>query len=191
MPKIALRYVGDDKALQRRLESTDGKQYFEPVDAREVIASGNPDYEIDDESRKLLGVYFEPRMKGLSVPQLQGEDAELQTGLSHEKYGRSQVVKAVPDALQPPTVRPMNTTDRPLNMEEAQEQGQARMSAQVDEDERRRLEAEGGAANDSRPALSEGLTKDEIIAELDSRGVAHNRSAKKEELADLLDRQPR
>lgn len=179
MTKIALRYTGSDEAVKRRLEATDGVQYFEPVDAREILATPGNEYEPDEESRKLLGLRFDPRLKGLSVPQLQGADTELQTGLSHEKYARDQVVKSVPDAMQPTMMRPQTTTGRPLDLDAAREgagngQGDPRFGQP-----------------DGAVKLSEGLTKDEIKSELQSRGVEFDAKASKDELAELLDRQPR
>jgi hypothetical protein len=178
--KIGLRYTGSDEREIARLKATDGVLYVEPVDAREILATPGNEYEPDKESAKLLGVYFEPRTQGLSVPQLQSGDEELQTGLSHEKYGRSQVVKAVPDGFAPTAMRPMTTTGRPLSLDAARDpntedgRGDARFSQQ-----------DGPGA----PA-SEGLTKDELKAELDRRGVQYERDANKAELADLLDKQP-
>jgi hypothetical protein len=182
MPKIALRYTGDDKAVQARLEATNGLQYFEPVDAREVLATPGNEYDVDDETRKLLGVYFEPRMQGLSVPQLQGDDAELQTGISADKYARSQVVKAVPEAMQPTATRPMTTTGRSLNLDEAREgvnggEGDPRFSQQ-----------DGAGAGDNKPR-SEGMTKSEMQTFLRERGVQFDSGANKDELAELVDKQ--
>jgi hypothetical protein len=119
--KIGLRYTGSDEREIARLKATDGVLYVEPVDAREILATPGNEYEPDKESAKLLGVYFEPRTQGLSVPQLQSGDEELQTGLSHEKYGRSQVVKAVPDGFAPTAMRPMTTTGRPLSLDAARD----------------------------------------------------------------------
>jgi hypothetical protein len=185
MPKIALRYKGDDEALNKKLEATEGVQLFEPIDAREILASSE-DYEIDEESRKLLGMQYDPRFVGegenaVNIPQLQGADAELSTGLSAEKYGRSQVVKAVPEGSQPTASMPMSTTGRSLNLEE------------------RRNESAAGVANDPRMGYqqapqdggtraSEGMTTDEMRAALKAKGVQFPADAKKAELAELVDR---
>lgn len=183
MPKIALRYTGSDEAMQKRLESSDGVQYFEPIDAREILATPGNEYEADEDSRKLLGVYYEPRTQGLSVPQLQGGDEELQTGLSHEKYGRSQVVKAVPDSMVPTAMRPMTTTGRPLDVDAAREgDGEGGGDA--------RFQQGDGIGGDNAP-LSDGMSKDEIKAELQRRGVEFDSRASKDDLAAMLDRQPR
>lgn len=116
MPKIALRYVGSDENMQKQLEATDGVAFMEPVDAREVLASGNEDYEVDEDQKALIGQIYDPgAMAELSIPQLQGDDAELMTGLSANKYGRSQVVKAVPDGSVPTASRPQTTTGRRLD----------------------------------------------------------------------------
>ena len=181
-PQIGLRYTGSDENVKRRLEATNGIQYFEPVDAREILATPDSEYEPDDDSRKLIGLVYDPRLKGLNIPQLQGADAELQTGLSHEKYGRSQVVKAVPEALQPVAGGPQSTTGRPLSG--AVEGGgamAARMPMTADQE---------NEANNGSP-LSEGMTRDEIKAELKRRNVAFDNDARKDELAELLDKQPR
>jgi len=126
MPKIAMTYVGDDEKVKKALAATNGVQYMEPVDAREVIASGNKDYEVDEEQRALIGAIFDPgKMADVNIPQLQGDNAELMTGLSADKYGRSQVVKAVPDASVPTRHRPMTTTGRPLNRDEVKPPAEA------------------------------------------------------------------
>jgi hypothetical protein len=197
MPKIALRYTGDDESLTKKLEATDGLQYFEPIDAREVLSTPGCDYEIDEESRKLIGLQFDPRLFGgkpgdagssedegkVNVPQLQGDDAELQTGLSAEKYGRSQVVKAVPDASTPTAMRPMTTSGRSLDLDEAQSgkgagSGDPRMGFQQAKEEDT---GQGGRA-------SEGKTADEMREALKAKGVQFPPDAKKAELAELVDR---
>lgn len=186
MPKIALRYMGDDKAMRQKLEATDGVQYFEPVDAREILATPGNDYEPDEESRKLLGIQFDPRLKGLNVPQLHGADAELQTGLSAEKYGRSQVVQAVPSGVQPTAFAPMTTTGRPLSLDDAREgagagSGDPRMGFQQPQET---------GDNGGKPA-SEGMTVEQMRDALKSKGVQFPHDAKKAELAELVDRNAR
>ena len=183
--KIGLRYTGDDEALNKKLEATDGVQYFEPIDAREILSSPGQDYEIDEESRKMIGMQFDPRLKGegddaINIPQLQSEDAELQTGLSAEKYGRSQVVKAVPNAAQPTAMNPLTTSGRPLNIDEVGTQAavDARMGYQTAPE----TKPSGGA-----PA-SEGMTSDEMRTALKAKGVQFPADAKKAELAELVDR---
>jgi hypothetical protein len=183
MPKIALRYTGSDEALMKRLEATEGLQYFEPVDAREVLATPGCEYEVDDESRKLMGAQFQAgsRGDGLNVPQLQGDDQELQTGLSDLKYGRSQVVKAIPDAMMPTTGAAQSTIGRPLDLSQVGEGGGAQAA-------RMTPSSEGG---DGGAPLSEGMTRQEIAAELTRRNVPHDGAARKDELAQLLDKQAR
>ena len=176
MPKIALRYTGDDEAHKKSLESTGGVMYVEPVDAREILASPGNEYEPDEDSRKLIGIHFDPRLKGLNVPQLQGENAELQTGLSAEKYGRAQVVKAVPDSSMPTAMRPFTTTGRPLSLDEARE-GTA--GTQRDDFEQQEPVA----------PLSHGKSKEELKNELRKRDVEFPSNASKDELAELLDSQ--
>jgi len=177
--KIGLRYTGDDEDLQKRLEASDGVQYFEPIDAREILSSPGQDYEIDEESRKLIGMQFDPgaREDGINIPQLQGEDAELQTGLSAEKYGRSQVVKAVPNAAQPTAMSPQTTSGRPLNIDEVGK------DAPVDPRVGYQQAPETGGA----PA-SEGMTSEEMRTALKAKGVQFPADAKKAELAELVDR---
>ena len=179
--KIGLRYTGDDEDLQKKLEASDGVQYFEPIDAREILSSPGQDYEIDDESRKLIGMQFDPRLHGegenaINIPQLQSEDAELQTGLSAEKYGRSQVVKAVPNASAPTAMMPMSTSGRPLNIDEVGK------DAPADYQKAPETKPSGGA-----PA-SEGMTSDEMRTALKAKGVQFPADAKKAELAELVDR---
>lgn len=183
-PQIGLRYLGDDENVKRRLQATNGVQYFEPVDAREVLATPGGEYEPDENSRKMIGLLYDPRLQGLNIPQLQGADAELQTGLSHEKYGRSQVVKAIPEAMQPVVGGPQSTTGRSLDLEQVGQGGgaqAARMPMTGAEDERN--------ASGAKP--SEGLTRDEIVDALRAKNVAFKSDARKDDLADLLDSQPR
>jgi len=185
--KIGLRYTGDDEALSKKLEATDGVQYFEPIDAREVLSTPGSDYEVDEESRKMIGMQFDPRLKGegddaVNIPQLQSEDAELQTGLSAEKYGRSQVVKAVPNAVSPTAMNPMTTSGRPLDLEQAQSgevagSGDPRMGYQQAKQEEQQ-----------KSKASEGMTADEMRAALSAKNVQYPADAKKAELAELVDR---
>jgi hypothetical protein len=177
--KIGLRYTGDDEALNKKLEATEGVQYFEPIDAREILSSPGQDYEIDEESRKLIGLQFDPRLKGegddaVNIPQLQGADAELQTGLSAEKYGRSQVVKAVPDVA-PTAMNPMTTSGRPLDIDEVGKDAPSDPRAGYQQ-----------AKETSR--ASEGMTTDEMRTALKEKNVQFPADAKKAELAELVDR---
>lgn len=85
MPKIDL------------LNGETGKlESFEPVDAREILANADTIYSVPDETIAGIGgpTVATELKDGESVPQLQGADAEMQTGLSVEKYGREAVVKA-------------------------------------------------------------------------------------------------
>jgi hypothetical protein len=190
MPKIALRYTGSDEAMQKRLEATDGIQLFEPVDAREVLATPDCEYEIDEESRKQFGMQYDPRLFSaggkqgdevakpedegkVNVPQLHGMDAELQTGLSAEKYGRSQVVKAVPDGSQATATMPMTTMGRSLVLEERRNESAASPQYQQSKEESK---------------ASEGKTSDEMREALKAKGVQFPPDAKKAELAELVDR---
>lgn len=179
MPKIALRYVGDDKKQQERLKATGGVSYHEPVDAREILATPGNDYEIDEDSRKLIGLQYNPALKGLNVPQLQGDDAEMQTGLSADKYGRSQVVKAIPDgsAPAPTAMRPMSTTARPLDLDAARAGEQYAVGDPRFTGQQQQL----------KPA-SEGLKVEDMKELLDKRGIQYPHDAKKPELAELVDR---
>jgi hypothetical protein len=183
--KIGLRYTGDDEALNKKLEATDGVQYFEPIDAREILSSPGQDYEIDEESRKMIGMQFDPRLKGegenaINIPQLQSEDAELQTGLSAEKYGRSQVVKAVPNAAQPTAMYPMTTSGRPLDIDEVgSESADPRMGYQT---------APETKPSDNGTPPSEGMTSEEMRTALKAKNVQFPADAKKAELAELVDR---
>jgi hypothetical protein len=80
MPKIVLRNTETGK-----------NEEFEPVDAREVLRTPNTIYARPPEEEGKVGL-----PEGVNIPQLQGADAEMQVGLSIEKYGRSNVVKATP-----------------------------------------------------------------------------------------------
>lgn len=76
--------------MKVRLKNTEtGKiEEFEPVDAREALQGDNSIYE---------AVPLETVAEsGVDIPQMQGADAELQTGLSEDKYGRGNVVLAEP-----------------------------------------------------------------------------------------------
>jgi len=87
MPKITL------------LNGETGKlQDFEPVDAKEVLAQEGTIYTVPDQTREQVGMDVGATSgdNKINVPQLQGGDAEMQTGLSIEKYGRAAVVKAQP-----------------------------------------------------------------------------------------------
>lgn len=86
MPKITL------------LNTESGKtEDFEPIDAREILSAEGTIYKVPKDAAKTIGQQYDPgTASGLNVPQLQGADAELQTGLSIEKYGREAVVKAQP-----------------------------------------------------------------------------------------------
>ena len=90
--------------------TTTGKdETFDPVDAREIL--NNPDndtYEASQTTRDILGASVSaatavgtavgPNEAGdmQLIPQLQGGDAEMQTGNAVDKYARQQVVKAEP-----------------------------------------------------------------------------------------------
>jgi hypothetical protein len=196
MPKIALRYTGSDEAMTKRLEATDGIQLVEAIDAREILATPDCEYEIDEESRKQFGMQYDPRLFSaggkpgdqvakpedegkVNVPQLNGMDAELQTGLSAEKYGRSQVVKAVPDGSQPTATMPMTTMGRSLVMEERRDEAAA--VAEQRRDYQKAPEENGAPA-------SQGKTVDEMKEALKAKGVQFPPDAKKAELAELVDR---
>lgn len=86
MPKITL------------LNTDTGKnEDFEPVDAREVLETPDTIYKVTDESRALMGAQLGAYVsQGINIPQLQGGDSEMQTGLSVDKYARQGVVKAQP-----------------------------------------------------------------------------------------------
>lgn len=156
---------------------TGDKEEFEPVDAREILATPGTIYEPDDEARKLIGQAFDPRSQDINVPQLHGDNAELQTGLSIEKYGRAAVVKAVPDGATATAMRPLTTTGRPLSLQEAYD-----APAPAD------TTAAAARTASSAALASEGLTVPELRAALDAKDVAYPTDAKKAELAELLDK---
>lgn len=179
-PKIALKYVGSDQKMKDRLEATKGVAYFEPIDAREILATpGQKDYEIDDESRQLIGLQYDPNLQGLNVPQLQGGDVELQTGHSHDKYKRDQVVQAVPGAMQPSAMPTGSPSGRPLNLEDAQAGkgvGDPALGMQVKKEE------------PPKAASEDYSNADEMKAALKARNIQFPSDAKKAELAELVDR---
>lgn len=75
---------------------TGNLEEFEPVDAREILSTEGTIYSVPDDSKDEVGLDIGPGGKDINVPQLQGADAEMNTGLSIEKYGRAAVVKAQP-----------------------------------------------------------------------------------------------
>jgi hypothetical protein len=83
MPKIRLRNT-----------ETGEEQDFEPVDAREILAMKERAYEPVEQ--QVGSVAKDEEGNEISIPQHQGEDAEMQMGLTDYKYGRSNVVKAAP-----------------------------------------------------------------------------------------------
>lgn len=103
MPKITLRNKDSGK-----LED------FEPVDAREALAVENTIYEVPQGTSEQIGQRLDPNnLEGVQIAQLQGADAEMQTGLSIDKYQRQAVVKA--QVGDPATTRePMTTTGVPI-----------------------------------------------------------------------------
>lgn len=188
MPKIGLRYTGDDEAMVKRLEATDGVQMVEPIDAREILSTPGNEYEIDEESRKMIGELYDPRMQGdVNVPQLHGMDAELQTGLSAEKYGRNQVVKAVPEGSMPTAMQPMTTTGRPLNLEEARKGEYAGAPAKAEPAAQSTQQQDNSIGGGSK-APSEGMSAEEMRQALTAKNVQFPPDAKKAELAELVDR---
>lgn len=164
------------KIVLKNTETGENEE-FEPVDAREILATPGTIYEPDDESRKMIGQAYDPRSEGINVPQLHGDNAELQTGLSIEKYGRAQVVKAVPDGSTATAQRPMTTTGRPLSLEEAR-------NAPVPADTT--AAAQRTAAESGKPSTS--MTVTELRTALDKKEVAYPTDAKKPELIELLDK---
>lgn len=102
MPKIVLRNTETGK-----------NEDFEPVDAREVLR--NPDTIYKRPPEEEGGKVGTP--EDVNIPQLQGADAEMQVGLSIEKYGRSNVVKATPG--NPEFSRPPSRSEPPPEVRSA------------------------------------------------------------------------
>lgn len=76
---------------------TGKNEEFEPVDAREVLATPDTIYKVLPDANAKVGLTLESSgTADINVPQLQGSDAELQTGASTQKYDRQAVVKAEP-----------------------------------------------------------------------------------------------
>lgn len=74
---------------------TGKNESFEPVDAREILA--NPETIYKPAKKDASGLVLESSASAdINVPQLQGRDDELQTGLSVEKYGREAIINAEP-----------------------------------------------------------------------------------------------
>ena len=208
MPKIGLRYTGSDEREVQRLKVTKGVRYFEPVDAREVLATPGAEYEPDEESRAQIGRLYDPRFMpqqngkagkpldpndpaNIVIPQLHGDDAELQTGLSHNKYGRSQVVKAVVDPMMATTHGAQSTIGRPLDLSKVGEDGAVGgATVGVDGPYVAKQEGRGPDASGAHPS-ADGMTKQEIQSELDKRGVQYEPSMRKDDLAALLESQGR
>lgn len=72
---------------------------FEPIDAREILADPETIYKPAGAD----GMTLESApMADINVPQLQGRDDELQTGLSIEKYGREAIINAEPSSAGKP-----------------------------------------------------------------------------------------
>ena len=159
MPKITLHNTETGK-----------DEDFEPVDAREILDNPDSIYTVPDETREQIGMRMDPNPNPLgadgekySIPNLQGGDAEMQTGLSVDKYARNAVVKAQPGDPR----RPVLTT-----------QGELRTPADPT--------AKGRRAG-SDPADSSTMTVAELKAALDKRGVEYAANAKKPELIELHD----
>lgn len=93
MPKIVLKN-GDTGSLEE----------FEPVDAREILAQTDTIYSVPSAAKDEIGLDIGPGGKDINVPQLQGADAEMATGLSIDKYGREAIVKAQPGSPRPAAV---------------------------------------------------------------------------------------
>src|SRR5688572_11991967 len=102
MPRITLRHTPTGK-----------EQDFEPVDAREVLSMENSEYEPIDQQVGSLSEEQELLEGVINIPQHQGEDAEMDTGLSIEKYGRANLVKAYPGQLRMTRPSMPRTADMP------------------------------------------------------------------------------
>ena len=149
MPKITL------------LNTESGKlEDFEPVDVREILSNKDTIYTVPDETRQAIAQDY--NLRGLGIPQLQGDDAELQTGLSIDKYGRGNVVRA----------QPGNAAGALLASQAGQGTGQV-------------TGAKPGEEADPLP--SEGLTVAELKGGLDEKGVIYETNALKADLAKLYD----
>lgn len=101
MPKIVLKN-GETGNLEE----------FEPVDAREILSTEGTIYFVPEDSKDEIGLDIGPGGKDINVPQLQGADAEMNTGLSIDKYGREAIVKAQPGS---PRAAAVVAADEPAN----------------------------------------------------------------------------
>lgn len=118
---------------------------FEPVDAREILRMEESIYEAPENKEEEAGGH----PQDVNIPQLQGDDAELQVGLSIDKYGRSNVVKASPGnpEFSPPPRQAMTTDGRVIQEKEvdaktleAQEKAKAEAEAEQRRAEQQRAE---------------------------------------------------
>lgn len=174
MPKITL------------LNTETGKnEDFEPVDAREVLETPDTIYKVTDESRSLMGAQLGAYVsQGINIPQLQGGDAEMQTGLSVDKYARQAVVKA-----QPGTPNTGGLRDDGPTVAEFVAAGYSASSyppegfaSRSSADE---IAAAIAAGQGAKP--SDGLTVPELETALTAKGVTIPTGAKKADLQALLD----
>lgn len=132
MPKISL------------MNKETGKlQDFEPVDAREVLRMEESIYEVPEDKEEEAGGH----PQDVNIPQLQGDDAELQVGLSIDKYGRSNVVKASPGnpEFSPPPRQAMTTDGKVLPEKEVD-------AKTLEAQEKAKAEAEQRRAEQQRAA---------------------------------------
>jgi hypothetical protein len=175
MPKITL------------LNTDTGKnEDFEPVDAREVLETPDTIYKVTDESRTLMGAQLGAYVsQGINIPQLQGGDAEMQTGLSVDKYARQAVVKAQPGT---PNIGGAVRNDGPTVAEyvaagySASNYPPEGFASRSSADE---FAAAIAAGQGAKP--SDGLTVPELEAALTAKDITIPAGAKKADLQKLLD----
>ena len=98
---------------------------FEPVDAREVLSDPDSIYSVPGDATDQIGLQLSGSANAdVNIPQMQGGDEEMQTGLSIEKYGRAAVVKAVagnPEYTGARAANPRDTLGRPIVDRDAKE----------------------------------------------------------------------
>lgn len=151
MPKIQL------------LNSDSGKvEDFEPVDAREVLSMENTIYSVPKDASDKMGLQLSADPNAdISIPQMQGGDEEMQTGLSIDKYARAAVVKAVPGNPQYDNIRSANPRDT---------MGRAIVDR-----------------NAADVVASDGMKVAELRDALHEKGIEYPEGARKADLQKLLD----
>ena len=144
---------------------------FEPVDAREILADENTIYTVPQETTDAIGARMDLGKMAdgakVNVAQLQGDDAEMQTGLSIDKYGRGNVVQAMPGVAGEEQRKQVLTTG-----------GQYRSPT------------DPTAAGRPGGTTSDNMTSAQLKSALDAKKIEYPADARKADLQKLFDAQP-